>query len=118
MTDVLAHLTNAYPLLFTILVVGCVTVMVIAIIVLLTTAVFGSIPGQTTTQYGYSRSWLVRFPACRARNDVPDDRELANVIDSFQPLVIIYDHTGGSRRGQDDFIVLEVAILFTLTPHT
>lgn len=45
MTDVLAHLTTAYPLLFTILVVGCVTVVVIAIIVLLTTAVFGPTPG-------------------------------------------------------------------------
>ncbi|GAB6921921.1 hypothetical protein JCM9803A_23710 [Rhodococcus erythropolis] len=45
MTDVLAHLTKAYPLLFTILVIGCVTAMVIAIIVLLTTAVFGPTPG-------------------------------------------------------------------------
>ncbi|WP_370185131.1 hypothetical protein [Rhodococcus wratislaviensis] len=45
MTDVLAHLTKTYPLLFTILVAGCVSAVVIAIIVLLITAVFGPTPG-------------------------------------------------------------------------
>ncbi|PBC45340.1 hypothetical protein [Rhodococcus sp. ACPA1] len=45
MIDALAYLTQVYPLAFTILVVGCASAVVLAILVLLATAIFGPTPG-------------------------------------------------------------------------
>lgn len=48
----------------------------------------------------------------------PDDRELANVVVHFEPLVTNHDRTGGSNRGRDRTGVLEIETMSTFNPPT